>query len=561
MNLNPLTVFFPNRPKKRRTNKHAVKVLSLNGRETPAARPVVTKVKTMTSKAPITNIDDLPTDIKLTSHQAIIKMLAGMGDRVPAFIGSDLNLYRITEEETNTAEDRIIEKILTTLRKVRRGEEPEITRITRAVFDSYRRRQSKRGTLQEQTRQSSAYIETILKNAIDRRATDVHIEVKNGAAEIKERVYGELRPVQKFDAEQALSINNALWNIYVDIQYAESKPAMDGRFEYTHKGKRWLSRVSLISSKPNQELSVAIRLRDMHDKPTLDQLGYHESQLGILHLARNRKGMILFIGAVNSGKSTTQNALMELRPVHSKNLEVSDQVEVDIPVFCQMQFPTEGTDEEIAENKKRMMRVSTRHDVNYIAINEIRDRDTSAMAASMLLQGTSATSSIHGSSWCDAMNRLASPEDLAVPLSILHSESFLSLIVVQSLIGVLCDRCKQDACSDKVMDQHYRNVFGMEAYRKMAFQHEQGCDHCNHIGVKGMTLMAETIPIEESNRHYLKDTTQPQHMRDWQHEHGVLTQHQHAYTKMTGAIIDPLKAESRIGPFSKYNIFDDYVGH
>ena len=566
MNLNPLSFLFPGRARKRRPSKHASRVQSLNNKSIPEQkRPtpsaVITNVKTSTHKAPITNIDDLPKVIKLTRNQAIIKILTEVGERIPAIVDDDLNLYRISEEETAPAEDRIIEKILTALRKLRRGEEPEITRITRAVFDSYRNRQMKGDTLQEQTRQSSAHIETMLKNAIGRRATDVHIEIKNGIAKIRERVFGELRTVQKFDAEQARRINNALWSIYVNTQYSETKPSMDGRFEYIHKENRWLCRASLISSKPNQELSVAIRLRDMQNKPELHQLGYHESQLEILHRARNRKGMILFIGSVNSGKSTTQNALMELRPENSKNLEISDQIEVDIPLFNQMQYPTEGTDEEIKVNKQKMMRVSTRHDVNFIAINEIRDKETAAMAASMMLQGVSGTSSIHGSSWCDAINRLASPDDLSVALSILYSESFISQLVVQSLIGTLCDQCKRDTCIDTIMDKHYRNSFGTEAYHKMAFQHIEGCTHCEDIGVQGMTLMAETIPNEESNRHFLKDTTQPQHMREWQLNNNVLTQHQHAYGKILSSTIDPLKAESRIGPFSQYNIFDGYVGY
>ena len=572
MNLNPIKlvtgILFPGRSHKRR-GKHAKRVHeTLNSKvvavkKEPPPPTVITQVKTTTRQAPITDIDNLPTNIRLTSNQTIIKIFTGIvnKEKIPAIVDNTLNLYRISEEETSGAEDRIIEKILTALRKLRRGEEPEITRITRAVFDSYQHRLTNRDSLQEQRRQSSAHIETMLKNAISRRATDIHLEVKNGAAVIRERIFGELRPVQKFDADQALRINNALWSLYVNMQYAESDTALDGRFEYLVKANRWLCRVSLIASKPNQELSIAIRLRDMHEKPKLEDLGYHESQLEILHRARNRKGMILFIGSVNSGKSTTQNALMDLRPKNSKNLEISDQIEVDIDVFCQMQFPTEGTDEEIAEAKKRMMRVSTRHDVDYIAINEIRDKDTAAMAASMLLQGVSATSSIHGSSWCDAINRLSSPEDLAVSPSIIHSESFIGLIVVQSLIGTLCDQCKRDTCMDTIMDKHFRNNFGTESYQKMAFQQPEGCDHCKYIGVRGRTLISETLPMEETNRHFLKDTTKPQYMRDWQLENNVLTQHEHSFGKILDASVDPLKAESRIGPFSQYNIFDNYVGY
>ena len=131
---------------------------------------------------------------------------------------------------------------------------------------------------------------------------------------------------------------------------------------------------------------------------------------------------------------------MKSRGRDKKNFELSDQIEVIIDNFTQVQIPIEGSAEKIAEDRERLRRVSTRHDVNFIAINEIRDRETAAMASAMLLQGTTAISSIHGSNWADALNRMMSPTDLGIPADILFSESFLSLIITQTLIGILCER-------------------------------------------------------------------------------------------------------------------------
>ena len=99
---------------------------------------------------------------------------------------------------------------------------------------------------------------------------------------------------------------------------------------------------------------------------------------------------------------------MKNRPALEKNLEISDQVEVDLGNFVQLQLPLEGTEEIIRENKEKLRRISTRHDVDFIAINEIRDKETAIMASSMMLQEPPELRPFMGSGWVDAINRLVS---------------------------------------------------------------------------------------------------------------------------------------------------------
>ena len=309
-------------------------------------------------------------------------------------------------------------------------------------------------------------------------------------------------------------------------------------------------------SKVTDERSLAIRLRDMKHIPALNTLGYHDTQLRTLKQAAVNKGITLIIGAVNSGKSTTQTAIMKTRPALEKNLEISDQIEVELDNFVQIQLPIEGTEEIIRENKERLRRISTRHDVDFIAINEIRDRETAVMASSMMLQGTTGIASIHGSGWVDAINRLVSKTDLGISPDILFSESFLSLVIVQSLIGVLCGYCKLEQHADPFWQQYYQTGFGVEAGRHIRFQNKYGCGACRHSGIGSLTLVAECIPITEANRHLLKDTTNPQAMRDWMHANGILNIHQHAGTKIVNGELDPLLTQRKIGSFNKGNLYD-----
>ena len=269
------------------------------------------------------------------------------------------------------------------------------------------------------------------------------------------------------------------------------------------------------------------------------------------------RGITLIVGAVNSGKSTTQTALMQARPALDKNLEISDQVEVELDNFVQLQLPIEGDEDIIAENKERLRRLPTRHDVDFIAINEIRDKETAAMAASMMLQGAAGVASIHGSGWPDAVNRLVSVTDLGISADILFSESFLTLVVVQSLVSVLCENCKLTEHADPFWRDYYRRGFGPVA-AGVRFRRPEGCPGCRNSGVQGLTLVAETIPIVQDNRALLMDTTRPQAMRAWMRAANVLNIHQHAYRKIIAGELDPLLAQRKIGRFSKENIYEDW---
>ena len=523
--------------------------LDLNGQPVPSVFKTNNKI--------ITDINEIEFIIPTTNNQ-VIDILTRLNRESPAIVTDQLDVYSIADNELNQNESVILNKIVSTVKRLKNSDDITHYQVTRTVFDSYNDSITQTD-LQEEIKERSNYVEAILTRAIKNKATDIHIEIKRNNCYIFERVYGELKEVEHFSSKQGEKIIYALWNIYVKQNYSGSDAAKDGRHEYNHNGKDWLCRVSYIYSKVNRERSTAIRLRDMHHIPKLEELGYTKRQLALIERATMTKGMILMIGSVNSGKSTTQTAIMNKRPRNYKNFELSDQIEVNVKNFVQIQLPVEGTKESIAEDKELMRRVSTRHDVNFIAINEIRDIQTAAMASSMLLQGTTAISSIHGSSWADAINRMLSPADLNIAENILFSESFLSLTITQTLIGILCKQCKLKTCSTEKYHKYFLNIFGDEAMNNVYFHNKDGCVHCKAIGFTGLTLAAEVIPVRETNRALFKDTTNAQAMREWQRKNKHFTIHEHAYLKISQGQIDPLKVEEKIGPFSKYNLFDKYL--
>lgn len=497
--------------------------------------------------------------LKPTTNKLITDHIARLKKDPPAFVTQDFGFYQIAKFELERQEITELAALLALVTRVARGRPVTVRNVSRAVFETLLNEHKKAsGPAAREAQENQQQVSGMLLRAIQNKATDIHIEIKRGRCKVYERVFGILHQREHFGAEQGKKIINAVWNMHVRQNFSEADVAKDGRFEHLHAGKRWLCRVSYAMSKVNQESSMAIRLRDMNDIPPLEQLGYSERQLWLIRRAMATKGMILMIGSVNSGKSTTQTAIMQERPYNKKNFELSDQIEVQLDNFVQIQMPTEGKEEMIRENRERLMRVSTRHDVNFIAINEIRDQLTAAMASAMLLQGTAAISSIHGSSWADALNRMISPTDLAISPDILFSESFLSLLVTQMLLSVLCKSCRLSKHPDREQQAYFTRIFGNQAMDNVRWRDVDGCDACGGSGIEALTLAAEVIPVNEINRHLLKDTTNARAMREWQQENNVDTIHQHAYSKIMQGTIDPLMAEEKLGPFSEFNLFDAY---
>ena len=497
-------------------------------------------------------------DLEISNDPRIHRELKTIGESFPGFITGDNEIVCVAREDQSLEEAQAMSQFVSRLRTVH-DINPVIREATRPIIESYVE-QLRKQSIQERSQEGSYIVNELLVESIEKNATDLHLEIAYDETNVYQRIFGQLSRAQRFNASQGENVINAVWNLYVGQNYSPGEVAKDGRFEFEHKDQKWLCRVSYGYCKVNTQRSMAMRLRDMFHIPDIELLGYNERQLEILKQSTVGKGISLIIGAVNSGKSTTQTAIMKNRPMLDKNLEISDQIEVKLRNFVQLQLPVEGDEKLRQENREKLRRISTRHDVDYIAINEIRDMETAAMATSMMLQGTAGIASIHGSSWTDAINRLMSETDLNVSPDILFSESFLSLIIIQSLIGVLCKHCKLDKHPEPYWQKHYEAGFSPDVVQGMRFRNPEGCDRCRHSGIEELTLLAETIPVLEGNRGLLRDTTNPQGMRQWMMENDIPNIHQHALEKIGKGIVDPLMARRKIGRFDAYNLYEAWRG-
>ena len=306
-------------------------------------------------------------------------------------------------------------------------------------------------------------------------------------------------------------------------------------------------------------ISLVIRFRNMEDIPGLTKLGYDVTQLRDFAMGVNNLGFTLFMGKTNSGKSTSQAAYMKKRSKDVKNLEISTETELMFDHFVQLVLPNQGPEDKLPLWRERMIKVSTRHDVDFLAVNEINSKETASMVSTLMMQGSSGVSSAHGAGWGAMINRLKSEKDLGISEDILFSESFFNLLIYQTLVGTLCRHCSLTEHPIDAWNKQMKRWFP-DDHRKFRYENKEGCEHCEingkKLGITGRTLVAEVIPITQENRYLLRNTKDTQPMREWLHATGRLNIQQHAFLKSVRGQIDPVKIQGQIGTFSKYNLFE-----
>jgi type II secretory ATPase GspE/PulE/Tfp pilus assembly ATPase PilB-like protein len=393
--------------------------------------------------------------------------------------------------------------------------------------------------------------EDILSLAEEIGATDIHIDRKGMFCDINYRASGVFCRSSEISGDVGTNIIKSFWEVYAKDGISGDY-VKDGRFSRKTRGVEYLYRLSYGSSKALGIESLAIRARNMRDVPSLSQLGYSECQLKAMKESVGVAGLVMICGSVNSGKSTFQAAWQQMLPADQFNLEISDQVEVLLPNFTQLQKPSEGKAEHIREQTQRLYKLPTRHDIDFIAINEIRDFDTAQLMQDLMQLGTPGITSIHAKGWPEAVNRMRSTK-MAINDQTLFGEGFFNAIAYQTLGRVLCS-CKLANHPDPFWQEYFTSRLGGGLF----FRNSEGCEKCGHTGINGLTAVAEFIPIRNENRHFLRDTTNNTAMYQWMHDNEHLTIFEHALGKIKKGILDPQMIRQKLGDFDKTNIFDAY---
>jgi len=327
-------------------------------------------------------------------------------------------------------------------------------------------------------------VQLIISNAVDSRASDIHLEIYQDNFKVRYRIDGVLNDIESPPRRMFLPTLSHL-KLRARMNIAERRLPQDGRIKMVIHQHEIDMRVSTIPTVYGE--SMVIRILDQNATVLdLETLGFESEMLATFqHFIEQPHGMILVTGPTGSGKTTTlYGALTRINTPQSKIITVEDPVEYQIDGINQMQVKPQ-----IDLTFATALRAIVRQDPDIIMVGEIRDRETAEIAIQSALTGHLVFSTLHTNDSFSAPHRLL---DMGVE-SYLIASSVL-MIQAQRLVRVICPRCKYEA-SLTDMDKLFLEQEKIEATPDIRLFRGKGCNHCANTGYKGRTGIYELMPL------------------------------------------------------------------
>ena len=334
-------------------------------------------------------------------------------------------------------------------------------------------------------------LDSILLSALQRRASDIHIEAADRATKVKLRVDGILVPaMEPLDIRLHAPLVSRL-KVMSDLDIAERRVPQDGSFRMRLERKTVDFRVSILPSVFGE--SVVIRILDREAITTgvsalrLERLGFNEEDLKRFRRAITRPyGMVLVTGPTGSGKTTTlYAAITELNIKDNKLITIEDPVEYQLSGVVQI-----PVNEKKGLTFARGLRSILRHDPDKIMVGEIRDGETAQIAIQSSLTGHLVLTTVHANNVFDVIGRFAS-----MGIDAYNFLAALNCILAQRLVRMVCLACRVAVKLDKVLAEE--SGLDFEEYKDVSFYEGKGCQECHGTGYRGRKCITEFLDLND----------------------------------------------------------------
>jgi len=332
-------------------------------------------------------------------------------------------------------------------------------------------------------------VSLLITNALESRASDIHVEPFENRLIVRYRIDGVLHEVESPPKRLSAAVISRI-KIMANLDIAERRLPQDGRIRLRVQGKEIDLRVSTIPTMHGE--SVVMRILDKGGV-ALDfyKLGFEEDTLkAFLDALMQPHGVLLVTGPTGSGKTTTlYTALDRLNRPDVKILTVEDPVEYQMAGINQIQVKPQ-----IDLTFANALRSIVRQDPDVIMIGEIRDLETAQIAVQSALTGHMVLSTVHTNDAPSTVNRLL---DMGVEDYLLTST--VVGILAQRLVRTLCAQCKESyvALPELVEQMNLRRYSGE---REITLWHARGCSHCANTGYIGRISILEMMPMTDALR-------------------------------------------------------------
>ncbi len=337
-------------------------------------------------------------------------------------------------------------------------------------------------------------VDSTLFNAIQRRASDIHIETGENEVTIKYRIDGALyQAMDAIDKQHHQTIISRV-KVMSELDISEKRIPQDGRFKLRLRGRTIDFRVSILPTVHGEDCVIRVLDKESMNKEfknlSLDVLGFDEdTKRKLRKSAREPYGMVLVTGPTGSGKTTTLYAsLSEILSPEDKIITIEDPVEYQLKGIAQI-----PVNEKKGLTFARGLRSILRHDPDKIMVGEIRDQETAQIAIQSALTGHLVFTTVHANNVVDVLGRF-----LNMNVDLYNFVSALNCILAQRLVRKICAHCKRPAqVSDRLLDH---SGLDPDTYHDLTFYEGVGCIECNGAGYHGRLAVSELLHLSDPIR-------------------------------------------------------------
>ncbi len=342
-------------------------------------------------------------------------------------------------------------------------------------------------------------VDSTMFNAIQRRASDIHIETRETEVLIKYRIDGVLyQAMEPIDKRHHQTIISRI-KVMSELDIAEKRIPQDGRFKLRLKGRTIDFRVSIMPSVHGEDCVIRILDKESMNKDfknlRLDILGFDEEMMRKLRkFIREPYGMVLVTGPTGSGKTTTLYAcLSEIQSSEDKIITIEDPVEYQLKGITQI-----PVNEKKGLTFARGLRSILRHDPDKVMVGEIRDPETAQIAIQSALTGHLVFTTVHANNVVDVLGRF-----LNMNVDLYNFVSALNCVLAQRLVRKICSHCKQPVqVSHQVLEE---SGLDPAIYSSFTFHEGRGCIECNGTGFHGRVAVSELLDLSDHIRELILD--------------------------------------------------------
>src|SRR5271166_6431809 len=339
-------------------------------------------------------------------------------------------------------------------------------------------------------------VDTTIFTALQRRASDIHIETRDDSVVIKFRIDGVLTQAMPPIGKEHHSTVISRIKVMSELDISERRVPQDGRFRvrYGSPERPIDFRVSIMPSIHGEDAVLRVldkeSMSEKFHKLTLDVVGFDEQDLRqFRRYIKEPYGMVLVTGPTGSGKTTTlYAAVSEIKTDEDKIITIEDPVEYQIRGITQI-----PVNEKKGLTFARGLRSILRHDPDKIMVGEIRDTETAQIAINAALTGHLVFTTVHANNVVDVIGRF-----LNMGVEAYNFVSSLNCILAQRLVRLICEFCKKEVHYS--VEELEASGLNPQEWTGIPFYEGEGCIECSGTGFRGRSAIHELLELTDNVR-------------------------------------------------------------